>query len=105
MTIPFTTRIAPSPTGDFHIGTARTAYFNWLAAKASGGRFLLRIDDTDTDRNNPASLDIINDCLDWLTCNRMLFFINPNDLITIIGLPMTCLIKDWQCGLITVRSA
>ena len=62
----YTTRIAPSPTGDFHIGTARTAYFNWLAAKASGGRFLLRIDDTDTARNDPASVAVIYDCLDWL---------------------------------------
>ena len=62
----YTTRIAPSPTGDFHIGTARTAYFNWLAAKASGGRFLLRIDDTDTARNDPASVTVIYDCLDWL---------------------------------------
>ena len=62
----YTTRIAPSPTGDFHIGTARTAYFNWLAAKASGGRFLLRIDDTDTARNDPASIAVIYDSLDWL---------------------------------------
>lgn len=64
--MPYTTRIAPSPTGDFHIGTARTAYFNWLAAKASGGRFLLRIDDTDLARNDPASVTVIYDCLDWL---------------------------------------
>ncbi|MFG6084262.1 glutamate--tRNA ligase [Paracoccus litorisediminis] len=62
----FTTRIAPSPTGDFHIGTARTAYFNWLAAKASGGRFLLRIDDTDLARNNADSVSVIHDCMDWL---------------------------------------
>lgn len=62
----YTTRVAPSPTGDFHIGTARTAYFNWLAARASGGRFILRIDDTDLARNNHASIDVIHDCLDWL---------------------------------------
>ena len=43
----YNTRIAPSPTGDMHFGTCRTAYFNWLAARASGGSFLLRIDDTD----------------------------------------------------------
>jgi glutamyl-tRNA synthetase len=63
---PYTTRIAPSPTGDFHIGTARTAYFNWLAARASGGRFILRIDDTDLARNDDASIGVIHDCLDWL---------------------------------------
>lgn len=62
----YTTRIAPSPTGDFHIGTARTAYFNWLAARAGGGRFILRIDDTDLARNNDASVGVIHDCLDWL---------------------------------------
>jgi len=61
-----TTRIAPSPTGDFHIGTARTAYFNWLAAKSTGGAFILRIDDTDLARNNAASVGIIHDCLDWM---------------------------------------
>lgn len=48
------TRIALSPTGDMHIGTARTAYFNWLAARASGGKFILRVDDTDQKRNDPA---------------------------------------------------
>lgn len=62
----YTTRIAPSPTGDFHIGTARTAYFNWLAARASGGRFILRIDDTDLSRSNEASVAIIHQCLSWL---------------------------------------
>jgi len=62
----YTTRIAPSPTGDFHIGTARTAYFNWLAARATGGQFILRIDDTDLARNDDASVAVIHDCLDWL---------------------------------------
>lgn len=62
----FTTRIAPSPTGDMHLGTARTAWFNWLAARASGGKFILRIDDTDTSRNNEASVDVIFDVMKWL---------------------------------------
>lgn len=62
----FITRVAPSPTGDFHLGTARTAYFNWLAARATGGRFLLRIDDTDTARNDPASVGVIHDSMNWL---------------------------------------
>lgn len=66
MTAPYTTRIAPSPTGDFHLGTARTAYFNWLATRASGGRFILRIDDTDLARNNEDSVRVILECMDWL---------------------------------------
>jgi glutamyl/glutaminyl-tRNA synthetase len=62
----FTTRIAPSPTGMFHLGTARTAYFCWLAARASGGEFVLRIDDTDEDRNQVEAVQVIYDSLDWL---------------------------------------
>lgn len=61
-----TTRIAPSPTGLFHLGTARTAYFNWLAARASGGKFILRIDDTDVARNKEEHVDLIVDTLSWL---------------------------------------
>lgn len=53
------TRFAPSPTGFFHIGSLRTAYFNYLAAKATGGKFILRIDDTDTERNKPEYEDLI----------------------------------------------
>ena len=44
-------RIAPSPTGYFHVGTARTAIYNWLYARHTGGRFLLRIEDTDQERS------------------------------------------------------
>jgi glutamyl-tRNA synthetase len=62
----YVTRIAPSPTGMFHMGTARTAYFNWLAAKASGGKFILRIDDTDAARNDAAFTDVIMDAMAWL---------------------------------------
>jgi nondiscriminating glutamyl-tRNA synthetase len=62
----YITRIAPSPTGDMHIGTARTAYFNWLAARASGGKFLLRIDDTDQKRNDEAYVKVILDTMEWL---------------------------------------
>jgi len=62
----FKTRIAPSPTGLFHLGTSRTAYFNYLAAKASGGKFILRIDDTDIERNKDEYIDIIYDSLKWL---------------------------------------
>ena len=60
------TRIAPSPTGNLHIGTARTAYLNWLAAKSTGGRFVLRIDDTDIDTSDPIYTTNIIDSLDWL---------------------------------------
>lgn len=60
------TRIAPSPTGDMHLGTARTAWFNWLAARASGGKFILRIDDTDLNRNNDGAVNVIYDVMKWL---------------------------------------
>jgi len=62
----YITRIAPSPTGDFHIGTARTAYFNWLAAKASGGQFILRIDDTDPERSSEEYVEPIFEAMEWL---------------------------------------
>jgi glutamyl-tRNA synthetase len=59
-------RFAPSPTGYLHIGGARTALFNWLYAKAKGGKFLLRIEDTDRERNNPEAVTAIIDGLKWL---------------------------------------
>ncbi len=62
----YTTRVAPSPTGLFHLGTARTAYYSWLAARASGGRFILRIDDTDAARNDDAFTNVIFDAMSWL---------------------------------------
>ncbi len=62
----YNTRIAPSPTGDMHLGTARTAYFNWLAARASGGKFVLRIDDTDKDRSDDKFTKVILETMDWL---------------------------------------
>lgn len=62
----YITRFAPSPTGMMHIGSARTAYFNWLAARASGGKFILRIDDTDISRNDDANVNIIIEAMNWL---------------------------------------
>ena len=59
-------RFAPSPTGYLHIGGGRTALFNWLYAKGRGGRFLLRIEDTDRERNNPSAVAAILDGLTWL---------------------------------------
>ena len=59
-------RFAPSPTGYLHIGGARTFIFNWLHARRQGGVVVLRIDDTDVERNTQASLDSINEGLEWL---------------------------------------
>jgi glutamyl-tRNA synthetase len=60
------TRFAPSPTGYLHIGGARTALFNWLFARKAGGKFLLRIEDTDRARSTPAATQAIMDGLAWL---------------------------------------
>ncbi|WGH78508.1 glutamate--tRNA ligase [Jannaschia ovalis] len=66
MTRPVVTRFAPSPTGYLHIGGARTALFNWLYARGRGGRFLLRIEDTDRARSTEAATQAIFDGLGWL---------------------------------------
>ncbi len=66
MTSPIVTRFAPSPTGFLHIGGARTALFNWLYARHHGGRFLLRIEDTDRERSTDAAIQAILDGLQWL---------------------------------------
>ena len=63
---PVVTRIAPSPTGSMHIGTARTALFNFLYARHTGGKFLLRIEDTDRERSTEAAVQVIFDGLTWL---------------------------------------
>ncbi len=60
------TRFAPSPTGDLHIGGARTALFNWLLARHSGGVFVLRIEDTDVARSTQESIQVILDAMTWL---------------------------------------
>ena len=59
-------RFAPSPTGFFHIGSARTALFNWLYAKHTGGKFILRVEDTDKERNTDAALQVLIDGMRWL---------------------------------------
>lgn len=59
-------RFAPSPTGFFHIGSARTALFNWLYARHTGGTFVLRIEDTDQQRNTQEALDNLLECMKWL---------------------------------------
>lgn len=62
-------RIAPSPTGNLHIGTARTAVFNWLFARHHGGQFILRIEDTDIERSRPEYTQNILEGLSWLGLN------------------------------------
>src|SRR5215208_4336062 len=59
-------RFAPSPTGVLHIGGARTALYNWLLARGSGGEFVLRIEDTDRERSTPENLELILEALGWL---------------------------------------
>jgi glutamyl-tRNA synthetase len=66
MSQPVVTRFAPSPTGFLHIGGARTALFNWLFARGRGGKFLLRIEDTDRARSTPAATEAILTGLTWL---------------------------------------
>ena len=63
---PVVTRFPPSPTGFLHIGGARTALFNWLYARKTGGKFILRIEDTDEDRSTKESVDAILESLEWL---------------------------------------
>ncbi len=62
----FRTRFAPSPSGFLHIGGARTALFNYLLARNRGGRFVLRIEDTDRERSTPESIEAILTGLRWL---------------------------------------
>ena len=59
-------RFAPSPTGYFHVGSARTALFNWLFARQQGGTFILRIEDTDQARNQPEQIEGIQRAMRWL---------------------------------------
>ncbi|RLC21889.1 MAG: glutamate--tRNA ligase, partial [Deltaproteobacteria bacterium] len=66
---PIITRFPPSPTGYLHIGGARTALFNWLYARKTNGKFILRIEDTDAKRSTKESLDAILESLKWLGIN------------------------------------
>ena len=66
MSEPVRVRFAPSPTGYLHVGGARTALFNWLFARHHGGRFILRIEDTDKQRNTTEAVQVIYDGLRWL---------------------------------------
>ena len=66
MTVKVRTRFAPSPTGFLHIGGVRTALFNWLLARKTGGTFILRIEDTDVERSTPEAVQAILDGMQWL---------------------------------------
>ncbi|MCM8533808.1 MAG: glutamate--tRNA ligase, partial [Lentisphaeraceae bacterium] len=59
-------RFAPSPTGHVHIGNIRAAIFNWLFARNNGGKFLLRVEDTDKERSTPEAIESLLDCMQWL---------------------------------------
>ena len=59
-------RFAPSPTGNVHIGNIRAAIFNWLFARHGGGRFLLRVEDTDRERSTPEAIQTLLACMEWL---------------------------------------
>src|SRR5689334_18138587 len=59
-------RFAPSPTGQLHIGGARTALYNWLLARGTGGKMILRIEDTDRARSTKENVDHILEALEWL---------------------------------------
>src|SRR2546425_22377 len=63
------TRFAPSPTGYLHIGGARTALFSWAYARKHGGKFILRIEDTDLERSTESSVQAILDAMRWLSLN------------------------------------
>jgi glutamyl-tRNA synthetase len=66
MNAPVRVRFAPSPTGFLHVGGARTALFNWLYARHTGGKFILRVEDTDKSRNTEEAVQVIYDGLKWL---------------------------------------
>ena len=59
-------RFAPSPTGNVHIGNIRAAIFNWLFARHEGGKFLLRVEDTDRERSTQEAIDTLLSCMAWL---------------------------------------
>ncbi|MGH7816064.1 MAG: glutamate--tRNA ligase, partial [Candidatus Binatia bacterium] len=67
---PVRTRFAPSPTGYLHIGGARTALFNYLFARHHGGKFVLRIEDTDRERSTPEAIQAILDAMKWLALDH-----------------------------------
>ena len=88
-------RFAPSPTGYLHIGSARTFIFNWLYARRNHGTMVLRIDDTDVERNTQASLDSIFDGLKWLDLDWDEQYASPSAAICIASWPGRFLKRAW----------
>ena len=94
------TRIAPSPTGFLHLGTARTAIFSWAYARHFGGRFVLRIEDTDVARSTPEAVAAIIDGLAWLGLDATGVDLSPKalslarDKARERGLPARFLLRD-----------
>ena len=79
------TRFAPSPTGSLHLGGARTALFNWLYAKNQGGKFLLRIEDTDLLRSKNEHKEQICESLSWLNLTgTVILFIKVKMFLSIL---------------------
>ena len=64
------TRFAPSPTGFIHLGNIRSALYPWAFARATGGDFILRIEDTDLERSSQAAVEVIIEGMGWLNCRR-----------------------------------
>ena len=96
MTAEAITRLAPSPTGALHLGNARTALFNYLLARKDKGSFVLRIEDTDTERSKPEYETMILEDLAWLGYQRLLK--NDHDRIdTMVPLylyPEDCMVSN-----------
>ena len=74
-------RFAPSPTGNVHIGNIRAAIFNWLYARHMGGKFLLRVEDTDKERSTQSAVDALLECMEWLGLDYLpLYLLVPSSL-------------------------
>jgi len=74
------TRFAPSPTGMLHIGGVRTALFSWLYARHHGGRFILRVEDTDRQRSTQEAVDVILDGMRWLDLGADDYLVKPFEI-------------------------
>jgi len=90
------TRFAPSPTGYLHIGGARTALYCWLESRHKGGKFVLRIEDTDRERSTQGAIDAILQAMQWLGLDydegpifqTHRLFVGLGDGLVVIGLPL-----------------
>jgi glutamyl/glutaminyl-tRNA synthetase len=92
------TRIAPSPTGDPHVGTAYIALFNMAFARKMGGKFILRIEDTDQTRSTPESEKMILDALRWLGLDgqKVQMLVVNTDLIVKVSVVIFTVNTQWS---------